>query len=240
MKVINSAYGSIPHLPTSQVKSDKVIPEGQKRIATEQKRGRHDKVFVQLKLDGSCVGVLRDHDEIIPVNRAGYHTDTSPYRQHHEFSKWVYKRQNVFLDLLDNGQRIMGEWLLQAHGTKYDIMFSDELFRAFDIIENEKRLTTEEFYKRVNPTDICTVPAIMSATGPVSVDYIKSVIEFDHSIPAEPRHEGAVWRVERNQEVDFLCKWVRPDKIDGQFLPSVDDSQVDEPIWNYNPDKVGS
>lgn len=51
--------------------------------------------------------------------------------------------------------------------------------------------------------------------------------------------EGAVWRVERNKPtgvkgekewvVDFLIKYVRPDKIDGCYLPFLSGGQ---PIWN--------
>ena len=54
--------------------------------------------------------------------------------------------------------------------------------------------------------------------------------------------EGAVWRVERNElidprkggerrpVVDFLAKFVRPDKVDGCFLASI----TNEPeVWNW-------
>jgi hypothetical protein len=30
--------------------------------------------------------------------------------------------------------------------------------------------------------------------------------------------EGVMWRVERKGKVDFLCKYVRPDKQDGIYL----------------------
>jgi ABC-type multidrug transport system fused ATPase/permease subunit len=54
--------------------------------------------------------------------------------------------------------------------------------------------------------------------------------------------EGAVWRVERNElidpgrssdrcwVVDFLVKYVRPDKVDGCYLPGINDNT--EPLWN--------
>jgi hypothetical protein len=38
--------------------------------------------------------------------------------------------------------------------------------------------------------------------------------------------EGAVWRVERNDKVDFLAKYVRPDKVDGSYFEG-------EPVWNW-------
>ena len=39
--------------------------------------------------------------------------------------------------------------------------------------------------------------------------------------------EGVVWRCERKGKVDFLCKWVRPDKINGKYL--------NEEVWNWLP-----
>jgi hypothetical protein len=31
--------------------------------------------------------------------------------------------------------------------------------------------------------------------------------------------EGAIWRIERKGEVDFLAKYVRHDKVDGKYFP---------------------
>lgn len=45
--------------------------------------------------------------------------------------------------------------------------------------------------------------------------------------------EGAVYRVERRGEVDFLAKWVRPDKQDGCYLPEVSGGEA---VWNWRPD----
>jgi len=60
--------------------------------------------------------------------------------------------------------------------------------------------------------------------------------------------EGAVWRVERNELidprkggerrwiVDFLAKYVRPDKVDGAYLPDVERSlNPGKTIWNWRP-----
>lgn len=48
--------------------------------------------------------------------------------------------------------------------------------------------------------------------------------------------EGCVWRVERRGVVDFLTKYVRPDKIDGSYLPKeIDGVMHGEPIWNWRP-----
>jgi len=44
--------------------------------------------------------------------------------------------------------------------------------------------------------------------------------------------EGAVWRVERRGAVDFLAKFVRPEKLDGCYLPEVSGAAA---IWNWRP-----
>jgi hypothetical protein len=44
--------------------------------------------------------------------------------------------------------------------------------------------------------------------------------------------EGAVGRVERRGVVDFLVKYVRPDKIDGVYLPEISGKQA---VWNWHP-----
>jgi hypothetical protein len=243
-KAINNAYGSIPHLPTSQVKSDKVVPEGQKRIATKEKRDDKDKIVVQIKLDGSCVGVIKKGYEIIPVIRSGYRADDSNYRQHHTFADWVYKRQGIFDDLLEEGQRVMGEWLLQAHGTKYNIVSPDFLFRPFDLIDPDgNRLIHSDFRERVEETNHLSPITDISweDNEPVSVEQASDVIdEISNHLPPEPetKHEGAVWRVEREGEVDYLCKWVRPDKEDGKYLAGLDCNDRTEPVWNYDPNKI--
>lgn len=44
--------------------------------------------------------------------------------------------------------------------------------------------------------------------------------------------EGAVWRIERKGVVDFIVKYVRPDKADGFYLPEISGK---EPVWNWKP-----
>jgi hypothetical protein len=42
--------------------------------------------------------------------------------------------------------------------------------------------------------------------------------------------EGVVYRVERKGVVDFLAKYVRPDKVDGKYLSG-------DPIWHWRPSR---
>jgi len=130
-------YGHIPHLPNSRIgEGDHKCSEGQAKIATQKARDKNDCIIVQEKLDGSNVGVARINDEVYALSRAGYLATTSPYKLHHMFAEWVGNNQKRFMDVLENGERIVGEWLVQAHGTRYHLWH--EPFVAFDLIDRHK------------------------------------------------------------------------------------------------------
>jgi hypothetical protein len=44
--------------------------------------------------------------------------------------------------------------------------------------------------------------------------------------------EGVVYRIERHGRVDFLAKYVRPDKTDGCYLPEISGQEA---VWNWRP-----
>src|SRR5438067_10124703 len=116
------SYGSIGHLPGSRRgPGDHGVNPGQARICCERARDRYDRIIVTEKLDGSNVGVARIGDEIVPLVRAGYRATTSRFEQHHLFAAWVRNRWELFAGLLTEGGRFCGEWLAQAHGTRYDL-----------------------------------------------------------------------------------------------------------------------
>lgn len=217
------SYGSIPHLPGSRVgPGDYSITEGQARIATQKKRDKHDLIIVQEKLDGSNVGVAKVNGEILALTRAGYLATSSPYKQHHYFAKWVEENKKRFNDLLEEKERICGEWLAMAHGTRYDL--PHEPFVAFDIIK-EERLPFYEFNRRC--IDFIT-PKIISIGEPLSIDKMKeSILISGHGAIDEV--EGAIWRVERKGKVDFLCKFVQPSKQDGKYFPEITGNGE---VWN--------
>src|SRR5437588_7986509 len=115
------AYGSIPHLPGSRLgPGDHHVHAGQAIICTEKARDRHDRLIVQEKLDGSCVAVAKLEGRIVPLTRAGYPAHSSPWEQHQLFEAWVWNNAYERFDqLLEEGERLCGEWLAQAHGTRY-------------------------------------------------------------------------------------------------------------------------
>lgn len=211
------SYGSIGHLPNRRMgPSESQITEGQAEIATLKKRDKHDIIIVQEKLDGSNVGIALKDGEILALTRAGYLASTSRFDMHHKFDSWVIKNEFKFRNVLREGERLCGEWLTTAHGTIYNL--PHEPFVAFDIIgDGNKRLIYNDFKCRVLGHFV--IPAWADNNGmPMSVsDALEYFGEFGvHG--AQEQIEGVVWRVERRGIVGFLCKYVRPDKIDGKYL----------------------
>lgn len=219
------AYGHIPHLIGSRTgKGDHTIHIGQHDICTKKVRDKHDLIIVEEKLDGSCVSCALINNKIIPLVRAGYIAWSSPYEQHQLWTKWVLKNEERFRKVLKEGERIVGEWLIQAHGTKYNL--PHEPFVAFDIIKNTQRKTREVFWNRIN--DIFVVPKIIHYNNfPFNIEQaLQNILVSGHG--AIDSVEGAVWRVERHNKVDFLAKYVRHDKVDGLYLSSK------KVVWNVN------
>lgn len=226
-------YGSIGHLPCSRMgPTDSACPEGQQRIATLKARDKHDVVIVTEKLDGSNVGIARVGDAIHALGRAGYLAQTSRFEQHQLFAAWVREHEVFWRDVLAPGQRLVGEWMAQAHGTRYTLPLGP--FAAFDLMKDDKRLP----YKVLD--QLCTTwkiaqPKLIHIGAPISVEKAMAIHGLgDHGCLDEP--EGVVYRIERKGQYDFMAKWVRPDKVDGKWLPDVTGSlSPGVPIWNWRP-----
>lgn len=222
------AYGHIGHLPGSRRgPGDHHVHDGQARICTEKARDQHDTIIVQEKLDGSCVAVARIDGAILPLNRAGYRAESSPYEHHRLFAAWVYEYWMMFHRVLRDGERLVGEWLALAHGTRYAL--PHEPFVVFDLMQEHRRATVAELVGRLDGA--FTTPAILHAGSPLSIAKAQALLATSYHGALDPV-EGAVWRVERGGEVDFLAKWVRPGKIDGAYLPEVSGKPA---VWNWHP-----
>ena len=226
------AYGHIAHLPGSRMgPGDHHCHEGQARICTERTRDRHDTVIVQEKLDGSCVAVARIDGAIVPLIRAGYPAAQSHYRHHHLFDAWGWEQQDRFLAVLKDGERLVGEWLALAHGSRYAL--PHEPFVVFDLMRGGVRAPFTELEAIAHEADF-VLPRLLHVGGPFSVAAALEAIRDSGHGCLDPV-EGAVWRVERKGRVDFLAKYVRPDKVDGCYLPEVAGA---DPVWNWLPEGV--
>jgi len=209
------SYGSIPHLVGSRMgPADHHASPGQCRIATEKPRDKHDYIIVQEKLDGGNVGVAKINGRIIALTRAGYNAVDSPYKTHHSFEKYVRENEARFNSLLNEGERVCGEWLLTAVGTIYDL--PHEPFVSFDLITGTERLLYFKAADRLKRAGFI-LPQCLSIGQPLSINEAMTMLETSGHGATESV-EGAIWRVERKGKVDFLCKYVRPDKVDGKYL----------------------
>lgn len=234
------AYGSIGHLPDSRLGSgDHKVSIGMARICLLRTRDRHDRVIVQEKVDGSCVAVAKIAGVLHPLGRAGWPAASSRHEQHRLFDRWVWTNAARFDAVLRDGERIVGEWLAQAHGTRYDLRH--EPFVPFDIIRGElQRLPYDEFARRLShddtgrPRDALFRPPQLLAAGPAPVPLPSALALLGphghHG--AQDAAEGVVYRIERHGQVDFLAKYVRPNKIDGCYLPEISGQEA---VWNWRP-----
>lgn len=225
------AYGSIGHLPSSRMgPADHHVDPGQARICTERPR-RGDLVVVQEKLDGSCVAVAKLDGEIVPLIRAGYRALDGHHEFQRHFHQWAVAHADRFDALLDEGERVVGEWLGLAHGTIYLALPAP--FIAFDIMVGYRRAVASEVARRCTGAGIEVVPTLAATTAGVPVADAVDLLGAGRYAPAPgDGPEGVVYRVERGGEVDFLAKWVNPVKVDGKYLPEITGSAG---RWNWPP-----
>jgi hypothetical protein len=212
--------------------ADHACHPGQQRIVTEKARDKHDLIIVTEKLDGSNVGIARIGDAVYALGRAGYLAQTSKYEQHQLFAAWVREREDFWREVLQDGERLVGEWMAQAHGTRYTLPRGP--FAAFDLMEGERRLPFHALENTCDAFDI-PMPKLLHRGAPISVERAMGLHGDGAHGCDEP--EGVVYRVERRGEYDFMAKWVRPDKIDGKYLPDVEGAVSSAPIWNWRPEK---
>ena len=190
-------------------------------------------------MDGSNVGVARVDGQIVALGRAGYLAQTSPFEQHQLFAEYVRHKEQRF-DFLEEGQRLVGEWLAQAHGTRYELRH--EPFVPFDLMVGNDRMPYSEV-KSVVKARGWIMPYTVHVGDPISVkDALDFLGEYGKHGALDPV-EGVVYRVERDKRtnpnskervrvVDYLVKWVRPDKVDGKYLESISGEPA---VWNWRP-----
>lgn len=217
-KLLNQkCYGSIPHIPGSRLgPGEHTINDGQARICLEEVKHKDQKVYVTEKLDGSNVCVANVEGQIVPMIHAGYRAVTSRWPMHHEFHEWAMRREEMFKIMLEPGERVAGEWLEVAHGTRY--LLPHEPFVAFDIMRvPHERASHEELVDRASRYGLVT-PAVLSRGDPLSLAGAEGRLgQFGFHGAQEPC-EGAVWRVERAGEFQFMAKYVMPSKVDSKYL----------------------
>ncbi|MGH1543310.1 MAG: RNA ligase family protein [Arenicella sp.] len=224
------AYYSIPHLPGSRTgEADRTIDNSKANMLTQKSVTHDDVVTIQEKLDGSCVCAYRRGDDILALGRDGDLASESPNESRQLWSDWVDVHQARFLALLNDGERVCGEWLAMAHGTRYELQH--EPFVAFDLFDNDnKAISCAELKSRCEVQSF-TNPHIIYTGGPCQIDDALRLLDKGYHGSLD-LPEGLVWRLERNGRLLFKAKYVRKDKIDGSFLTEI---TGEKELWNWFP-----
>lgn len=223
----SKAYGSIPHLPGSRMgPADHHCHAGQEVICCTKARDRHDRVIVTEKLDGACVSIANVDGKLMALIRAGYTAADAKFDHLRMFDAWASNNLGKFRNLKP-GDRVIGEWLAMAHGTVYRL--THDPFVAFDIMTGPQRWPHDEARQFFDATEI-EAAKVLHDGGPVTVPDIMGKLDGLGFHGATEPVEGAVWRVERRGVFDFLAKYVRPDKVDGKYLPEVSGQPA---IWHW-------
>lgn len=225
------AYGHIAHLPNSRMGSgDHHCHIGQARICLEKVRDKHDFVIVTEKLDGSnCSVAMLQDGSIVALGRSGYLAQTSKFEQHQLFADWVRKNESRFNKVLAPNERVCGEWLAQAHGTRYNLWH--EPFVIFDLFQGKERMLWKELGSRLRH-DFILPYCVHANDSALSIENAMTTLNKQSGHGAMDAVEGAVWRVEREGKVDFIIKFVNHDKLDGCYLPEMSGKEA---IWNWRP-----
>jgi hypothetical protein len=213
-------YGSTPHLMGSLLgPGDHHIHPAHHEIFTK-KELKDSIVFVQEKLDGTCVGVYKSPIGLMALNRRGYDlSSNAPTEDQALFYKFVMHNRDKFNDVLKEGELLVGEWLYKARGTQYDIRC--EPFFPFDcfnmtmvrgVLCRVRSENTLSFYQRFG--DIFSLPFLVSAGSAIEIaeafDFLKSGTgKFIWPVEGEP--EGLIYRLENDGNLMMKAKWVRPD-----------------------------
>lgn len=207
------SYGSIPHLLGSKMGvGDKRITQGQHDyICNKYRKG--DEIIVQEKLDGSCVSIAKHNGIIMSLTRSGYLASESEFAQHHMFDEWVRFRKIYFNKILKEGERVVGEWLAQAHGTHVKLVHDP--FVAFDIVSGFQRVPYDEFQSRINGKIV--TPHVFHKGKNFSEEQILKVISGT-SFHGHEKIEGVICRLETNGKFNYIAKYVRHDYQAGIYM----------------------
>ena len=221
------AYGSIPHLPHSrQGSGEHRIHKGQAVLCLEQCR-KNDRVIVTEKMDGSNCTIARLDGVIYPLTRSGYPAWTSPYCQHHAFARWVMAREQLWMDFLSDDETLHGEWMLQAHGTRYMGLMSP--FIVFDMKHCGRHLLWEEIKNRADVIGLPTVFVLSDGEALSLAEAKGRLLMYGRTVHHRDRNEGVVYRVETENHFNYLTKFVYPDKEYGTYLPEI---TGEGPVYN--------
>lgn len=222
---VKRSYDNILHLPNSKMSDGgSYCTEEQAKMVCEKKVYEQDIIIVQEKLDGSNVAVTKIDNNLICLTKNGSNAKKSLSKEHQLFYWWVKQNYSRFNEILNEGEKICGEWLVQAHGTKYSL--NHEPFVVIDLMVNNKRLLFKDVFNRLNGKFV--LPSIISIGEPISINKALKKLGKYGLHNAKEEAEGIIWRLEREGQVKFICKYVKHNKEKEKYLSQ----NKEEIVWN--------
>lgn len=226
------SYGRIPHLPGSALTATDRVVSASEAARMIQSSWPGDQLWIHEKLDGTNLSVARIEDDLVALTRAGHRARESRRPQAQLFTAWVEHHSERFLDLLEPGERLVGEWLLFAHGTRYQL--KHEPFVVFDLMRGQMRAPWLEVTRRVGSA--LPTPTV-HATGPADPSQLfRALGSGGHG--AWGPCEGLVYRIERESRVDRVAKWVRPEYRAGRYFEA-EEATLPQGLWGEDAELFG-
>jgi len=201
-KIIPKAFATIQHLPGSKMidAEDKLLGTEQVKWLTQRRHTNADLVIITEKVDGMNAAVLRCGNFLHPLIRKGYDCRANPLPWINAFADFVDEHASRFLNVLEDGERICGEWMVKTHTLTYKL--PHEPFVAFDIIKDAERLPYLKFKERAATEGFITAGLVhMGEAMPLEMA-LQLLGSGYHGAVGEP--EGLIYRYEDSQN-RYIC-----------------------------------
>jgi len=184
--------------------ADKLLDQREQDWLTIKTRSINDVAIVTEKVDGCNVGVLRRGSELFPIVRKGYDVLSNPLDWIKEFHNFVNERRDRFLDLLNDGERVCGEWMVKTHTLRYRM--KHEPFICFDLISDKYRDRYLNAKHRLEANGFVTAGLVHYGTAIPTDEAIQMLGNGFHGVIGVP--EGVVYRYENKDGFVFSGKYV--------------------------------
>lgn len=211
-------FPSTPHLPWKCVGKGIQVSEKEAAVLWTSQS-----VIVEEKIDGSSVGMtIDDDDNPIIRNRdfiltKGYEKDTPAKNQFKPIWGWWYKHKRNFMELRLHGPySVYGEWMLMAHGMKYDRLPS--LLITYELYDFEQGFYVDPYQARsiLDQCGFIVVPALHY--GSLNSWEQLEKMANDPSCYTDSKREGVYVKVGDGKQITDRFKMVREDFVQGALF----------------------
>lgn len=155
-------------------------------------------VVITEKMDGENTTIYNDMCHARSINSA-----------HREYHSWLLNYARSFQYMLNDGERVCGEYLFAKHSIYYENLPS--YFMVFSIWNGEQCLSWEDTVKRCKELNLITVPVLYKGI------YDKNKIDEAIKEVANRNGEGIVMRLSSGYSYDnfntSIIKYVRANHV---------------------------